>query len=50
VVGPAPCYYRRVRGRYRWQLVVRGAEVGALLSAATWPAGWMVDVDPVSLL
>jgi primosomal protein N' (replication factor Y) len=50
VVGPAPCYYRRVRGRYRWQLLVRGAEVGALLAAAAWPAGWIVDVDPVSLL
>jgi primosomal protein N' (replication factor Y) len=50
VVGPAPCYYRRVRGRYRWQVVVRGSEVGALLAAAAWPPGWIVDVDPVSLL
>src|SRR5690242_18553834 len=27
-VGPAPCYYRRVRGRYRWQLIVRGSRAG----------------------
>jgi primosomal protein N' (replication factor Y) len=50
VVGPAPCYYRRVRGRYRWQLLVRGADTHTLLKAASWPPGWIVDVDPGSLL
>src|SRR5207302_9663753 len=50
VVGPAPCYYRRVRGRYRSQLMVRGADLHRLLAGATWPPGWVVDVDPVSLL
>lgn len=50
VVGPAPCYYRRVRGRYRWQILVRGREVLAALQAVSWPPGWVVDVDPVSLL
>lgn len=52
VLGPAPAYHQRLRGRYRWQLIVRGqpSSVGALLSAVDVPLGWSVDVDPVSLL
>ena len=33
VIGPAPAFRRRVRGRYRWQLLLRGEDVGALLAA-----------------
>jgi len=50
VVGPAPCYYRRVRGRHRWQLLVRGREAARLVREVDWGPGWAVDVDPVSLL
>jgi primosomal protein N' (replication factor Y) len=50
VVGPAPCYYRRVRGRYRWQLLLRGREVHQLVREVDWGRGWALDVDPVSLL
>ena len=50
VVGPVPCYYRRVRGRYRWQLLVRGREAVRLVREIDWGPGWAVDVDPVSLL
>ena len=50
IQGPTPCFYQRVRGRYRWQLVVRGRSVSEVIAAVGWPVGWMIDVDPVSLL
>ncbi|MFH1651520.1 MAG: primosomal protein N' [Chloroflexota bacterium] len=50
IVGPAPAFRRRVRGRYRWQLVLRGTELSALLDVILFPQGWSVDIDPVSLI
>jgi primosomal protein N' (replication factor Y) len=50
LIGPAPCYWERVRGRYRWQLVVRGGALDPLLDGLVLPPGWVIDVDPVSLL
>jgi primosomal protein N' (replication factor Y) len=58
VLGPAPAPLERLRGRYRWHLLVRGPEGivqptlrAALAAAPEWPQGSMVvDVDPVSLM
>ncbi len=50
VLGPAPAYQQRLRGRYRWQLLLRGRQPERLLAEMTLPQGWTVDVDPVSLL
>lgn len=50
LVGPAPCFLTRLRGRYRWQIVVCSKDPYALLSGVSLPLGWRVDVDPVSLL
>ena len=50
LTGPAPCFVTRVRGRYRWQVVVRAPRPQDLLRYVTFPLGWQVDVDPVSLL
>ena len=50
VVGPAPCYFARVAGRWRWQLLLRGEGSRELLSALPPPRGWTVDVEPVDLL
>ncbi len=46
----AACFVARLRGRYRWQVVVRGADPAAALAGVGLPPGWTVDVDPVSLL
>jgi primosomal protein N' (replication factor Y) len=48
--GPAPCFRRRLRGKYRWQIVVRAADPRALLADMAFPLGWRIDIDPVSLL
>jgi primosomal protein N' (replication factor Y) len=50
VIGPAPCFVARIRGRYRWQIVLRGADPTNLLEGSSLALGWRVDVDPVSLL
>ena len=49
VVGPAPAYPPRLKGRYRWHLVLRGPEPRQLLDEVSIPPGWIVDVDPVAL-
>jgi primosomal protein N' (replication factor Y) len=50
LIGPAPCFFARVRRKYRWQLVLRGANPTQLLQGLSLGLGWRVDVDPVSLL
>ncbi len=49
LIGPAPAFIHRLRGRFRWQLILRGTEPSALLSELTIPQGWVVDIDPVGL-
>jgi len=50
ILGPSPAFLPRIRGRYRWQIVLRGAAPGQLLDKIAVPVGWVVDIDPVSLL
>ena len=50
VVGPSEAYVARVRGRWRWQIVLRGRDPSALVRDFVLPPHWSVDVDPVSLL
>ena len=45
-----PAFSAASQGRYRWQIVVRGADPLPLLRDVALPWGWRVDVDPVSLL
>ena len=50
LIGPAPCYAERLRGRYRWQIVLCGQRLEPILEQIVLPFGWSLDVDPVSLL
>jgi primosomal protein N' (replication factor Y) len=49
LIGPVPCFFLRRRGEYRWQIVVRAADPAPLIPLDL-PKGWIVDIDPVSLL
>jgi len=49
LIGPAPAFIHRLRGRFRWQLILRGSELSAFLSQIAIPQGWTVDIDPVGL-
>jgi primosomal protein N' (replication factor Y) len=50
VLGPAPAYVPRIRGRWRWNVIIRGDDPAALLGDEPLPRGWTVDVDPISVL
>jgi primosomal protein N' (replication factor Y) len=49
LIGPAPCFFRRLRGDYRWQVVLRASDPAPFLPQPL-PDGWALDIDPVSLL
>ncbi len=49
IIGPAPCFFQRLYGRYRWQIVLRGDDPASFLRDRQLP-DWMVEVDPSSLL
>ncbi len=50
LIGPAPMFFGRIRGRYRWQILLRGADPARLLADLPLPQGWVVNVDPMTLL
>jgi len=49
LVGPVPCFFARLNGLYRWQIVLRGPDPASLLRDKNL-GKWRVEVDPVSLL
>ncbi len=50
LVGPAPCFYARRDGQYRWQIVLAGPDPSALLRGHALPPAWRVQVDPPDML
>ncbi len=50
LIGPAPCFFAKERGEYRWQIIVRGPDPAALLRRVPMPLGWRLDIDPMDLL
>ncbi|MGE0539150.1 MAG: primosomal protein N' [Dehalococcoidia bacterium] len=50
ILGSAPAFHARVKGRWRWQIVLRGHDPSTLLTAISLRRGWIVDVDPVTLI
>jgi primosomal protein N' (replication factor Y) len=49
IVGPAPALTERVRGKYHWQMILRGPDLRLLLRVIEAP-GWDIDIDPVSVI
>ncbi len=49
LIGPTPCFFSRLNGLYRWQVILRGPNPSSLLQEKNL-AGWRVEVDPLSLL
>jgi primosomal protein N' (replication factor Y) len=50
LIGPAPAFMPRVRGRYHWQIILCGQAPAKLLREMTFPQGWIIDIDPVTVL
>jgi primosomal protein N' (replication factor Y) len=49
MIGPAPCFFSRSFGRYRWQIILRGSDPTTLVRGRNLP-DWNIEVDPPSLL
>ncbi len=49
IIGPVPCFFSRLYGRYRWQIILRGVDPTRILRDRQLP-DWIVEVDPPSLL
>jgi primosomal protein N' (replication factor Y) len=50
ILGPTQPFFGRVAGQYRWQIIIRAPDPARLLGDYAAPAGWRVEIDPVSLL
>ena len=53
LIGPAPPFLSRLRGQWRWQIILRtphAEQLYALLGSLPLHAGWRLDVDPLDLL
>ena len=62
IVGPTPCFFSRLRGKRRWQIIVRAphlapvsgeaeeSDLHALFEHLDLPAGWRLDIDPLDML
>jgi primosomal protein N' (replication factor Y) len=59
VLGPAPCPLSRLRGKYRWHLLLKAADADTLRArlrsafhglGASERSGLTIDIDPMSLL
>lgn len=49
LIGPAPCFFARQNGLYRWQILLRGPDPARLLRGRNL-GEWHVAIDPASLL
>ena len=56
IIGPAPCYYEKRAGTYRWQMLLRGSNPARLLELhppSDWDLGGAtvtVTIDPTTVL
>jgi primosomal protein N' (replication factor Y) len=50
LIGPAPCFFTRIGGHYRWHLLLRGPDPAHALRGMSFDKHWYVDVDPVDVL
>ncbi len=51
IIGPTPCFYEKIRGHYRWQIIVRGGDMLPVFQKHRMElVPWRVEVDPLNLL
>ncbi|MBA3379006.1 MAG: primosomal protein N', partial [Chloroflexia bacterium] len=50
LLGPTPAFAARIGGKYQWQVVLRSPALEAILDDLPVRPGWVVDIDPQSML
>lgn len=49
IIGPTPCFFSRMGGQYRWQIVLKGTNPAAVLKGRNM-GDWRIEINPPSLL
>ncbi|HCK64688.1 MAG TPA: primosomal protein N', partial [Anaerolineae bacterium] len=49
LIGPAPCFFAKENGEYRWQIILRSSDPISLLRDMKLN-DWRIEIDPISLL
>lgn len=50
LLGPTPAFVAKIRNQYQWQIVLRTHEMDRMLEGMPMRPGWVVDIDPESML
>ena len=50
LVGPTPPYFAKIRGEYRWQLLIKGPNPLPLIKDHRPGPEWIIEVDPPTIL
>ena len=50
MVGPTPAYFSKIRGEWRWQILVKGPNPLALIRDHHPGPEWIIEVDPPVIL
>ncbi len=50
LIGPAPCFFAKVRDYYRWHIILRHPDPASIVRDLQLGMNWRVDVDPMSVL
>ncbi len=50
LVGPLPCFYQRISGFHRWQIILIGEAPQRFLQNRRLGNGWRSEINPISLL
>ncbi len=49
IIGPVPCFFARLGGQFRWQIILAGSDPASLLRGKSL-GDWQVEINPLSLL
>ena len=49
ILGPAPAFYKKIRGRFRYHLILK-LKSHWKPTLSKLPRGWIVDIDPINML
>jgi primosomal protein N' (replication factor Y) (superfamily II helicase) len=49
IKGPKPCFFQRINGMYRWEIIISGPDPLALLRGKALE-DWRIELDPPSVL
>lgn len=50
IIGPAPCFFAKLRDQYRWHIALRHPDPVSIVRELRLGPAWRIDIDPLSML